>query len=143
MADIRDLVQIEVPQAHAYPFVSSGAGFAKWWAEDMTPQADGTVDLGFFNRGTVYSLQLIRSAVPSGMEWMCLSGKEWKGARLLFQLSESKDQTLLRFTHADWEAETDYFLSCNATWGALMFRLKAAAEGKPVRPLFSRNGWAL
>jgi hypothetical protein len=43
---------------------------------------------------------------------------------------------LLRFTHADWAADTDYFVSCTTTWGELMFRLKSAAEGKSRGPLF-------
>jgi hypothetical protein len=30
----------------------------------------------------------------------------------------------------------DYFTSCNTTSGELIFRLKAAAEGKPRGPLF-------
>jgi uncharacterized protein YndB with AHSA1/START domain len=143
MADIRNLIQIEVPAAKVYPFVCSGSGLAKWWAEDMTVQTDGRVELGFFNRATIYPLQLVRAAAPSEIEWVCVGGKEWNGTKLRFELSENKGQTALRFAHADWEAETDYFLSCNTTWGALMFRLKAIAEGKPAGPLFSRSGWSL
>jgi uncharacterized protein YndB with AHSA1/START domain len=142
MSDIRNSVQIDVPPAQVYPLVSSASGFSKWWAQDVTLRPDETVDLGFFNRATVYSLQLVRPATPSEAEWLCLNGKEWKGTRLLFQLNESKGQTLLRFTHANWEADTDYFISCNTTWGALMFRLKAAAEDKAAGPLFSMTGWA-
>jgi hypothetical protein len=47
---------------------------------------------------------------------------------------------VLRFTHAGWAAATDYFFSCNTTWGALMMRLKAAAEGKSPGPLFVKDG---
>jgi uncharacterized protein YndB with AHSA1/START domain len=143
MPDIRNSVQIDVPAAQVYPLISSGTGFSKWWAQDVTIRADGAVDLGFFNRATVYSLQQGRAVNPSEAEWLCLSGKEWKGTKLLFQLNESKGQTLLRFTHANWEADTDYFVACNTTWGALMFRLKANAEGKAAGPLFSVAGWAL
>jgi len=49
---------------------------------------------------------------------------------------------LTDLTHADWAAETDYFVSCITTRGELMFRLKAAAEGKPAVPLFSKTGLA-
>ncbi len=143
MPDIRHSVEIDVPAKEVYPLVSSAPGFSKWWAEDVTTRPDRVLDLGFFNRATVYSLQLVRTSTPSEAEWSCLNGKEWRGTRLLFQLNESKGQTLLRFTHANWEADTDYFVSCNTTWGALMFRLKAAAEGKAPGPLFSRDGWAL
>jgi hypothetical protein len=50
--------------------------------------------------------------------------------------------TLVRFTNADWEAETDYFVSCTTVWGELLFRLKAAAEGKPRGPLFLKDSLA-
>ncbi len=42
----------------------------------------------------------------------------------------------------DWNAETDYFVNCYTTWGELMFRLKACAEGKAPGPLFLRNAMA-
>ncbi len=69
--------------------------------------------------------------------------EEWNGTRLLFELVEQKaGRTLLRFSHADWKAETDYFVACTTTWGELMFRLKAAAEGRTPGPLFSAAGMA-
>jgi len=141
MPDIRELIPVDVPMARVHALVSSGEGLSKWWAEDAVVRPDGA-DLGFFNRGTVYSLKLARSS-PTETEWLCQSGQEWNGTKLRFQMSENKGQTMLRFTHADWAAETDYFLSCNTTWGALMFRLKAIAEGKATAPLFSRTGWTL
>jgi hypothetical protein len=51
-------------------------------------------------------------------------------------------KTTVRFTRADWKEETDYFVSCTTTWGELMFRLKAAAEGKAPGPLFTADGMA-
>lgn len=70
------------------------------------------------------------------------TGKEWDGTRMVFALKEDQGKTTVRFAHADWKAETDYFVSCNTTWGELMFRLKAAAEGKAPGPLFSMDGMA-
>jgi len=79
-------------------------------------------------------------AAPTKAEWLCQSGKEWQNTKLVFELAENKNGTLLRFTHADWQAETDYFVSCNTTWGELIFRLKAATEGGKPGPLFSKTG---
>jgi hypothetical protein len=42
----------------------------------------------------------------------------------------------LRFRHADWKERTEFFVTCNTAWGALMYRLKAAAEGRNPGPLF-------
>jgi len=39
-------------------------------------------------------------------------------------------------------AATDYFTSRKTTWGDLMFRLKAAGEGRGTGPLFLRGGLA-
>ena len=58
------------------------------------------------------------------------------------ELAPDGGNTLLRFTHADWQAETDYFVSCTTVWGELMFRIKAAAEGQTPGPLFVAAGLA-
>lgn len=59
--------------------------------------------------------------------------------RLTFELMPGEQGTSLRFCHADWKAVTDYFTSCNTTWGGLLFRLRAAAEGCNPGPLFRRD----
>jgi hypothetical protein len=143
MADIKHMIQIAAEPRAVHPLVATAEGFSRWWAVDVTEdKARGNVELGFFNRATVYGLHPIQIAPPRQGHWLCQSGKEWSGTRLLFDIAEQKGQTLLRFTHADWRAETDYFVSCNTTWGELMFRLKAAAEGKTPGPLFTATGLA-
>ncbi len=143
MADIKHMIQVNAAPSAVFPLVATSAGFLQWWAVDVTEdKATGKVELGFFNRATVYGLRPIQIAAPKQAHWSCHTGKEWSGTRLLFDLEEQKGQTLLRFTHADWQAETDYFISCTTAWGELMFRIKAAAEGKNPGPLFAKDGMA-
>ncbi len=140
MPSIKHAITIDVPPEKIFPLVGFGRGFAQWWAADLTEVSPDAVELGFFNRATIYRLQRTRSAAPTEVEWLCTSGKEWKDTRLVFHLTPAKTGAQLRFTHADWRNETDYFTSCNTTWGELLFRLKAAAEGKEPGPLFSKDG---
>jgi uncharacterized protein YndB with AHSA1/START domain len=143
MPDIKHAIPIDAPPDRVCTLVASGSGFTSWWAADVVVQQSGRVaELGFFNRSTIYRLKLVRAAAPLDAEWLCQTGAEWQNTRLVFQLSQSKAQTLVRFTHAGWQQETDYFIACNTTWGELMYRLKAAAEGKAVGPLFSATGLA-
>jgi hypothetical protein len=143
MPDIKHSIQIGAAPHLVHPLIASGEGFSRWWASDVTKdKPTGNVELGFFNRATLYGLHLILIAAPRQAHWLCQSGKEWSGTRLLFDLAEQKGQTLLRFTHADWQAETDYFIACTTTWGELMFRIKATAEGKSPGPLFVPTGLA-
>ena len=138
MPDIRHLIEIAAPPEVVWPLVSTGPGFAQWWAADVvtSPGEAGLVELGFFNRTTVYRLRAASLRPAEVADWRCETGQEWAGTRLVFALSGRGAKTQLRFQHADWHEATDYFVSCNTTWGELMFRLKAAAEGKAPGPLF-------
>jgi uncharacterized protein YndB with AHSA1/START domain len=141
MAQIRHQIVIETSAKKVFPLVSTARGFIQWWAADVAEKG-GATELGFFKRNTLYRLQRMRIAEPREVEWKCTSGNEWEGTLLVFDLKEDNGKTVLRFTHADWKAETDYFVSCTTTWGELMFRLKAAAEGKGPGPLFTADGMA-
>jgi hypothetical protein len=137
MADLNHSIQISAGAEQIYPLVATGAGLTTWWAEDVT-ERNGVVDLGFFNRNTVYRLRLVAEEPLRSALWECETGSEWQGTRLIFALDPAASATRLRFTHAGWQSETDYYVS-NTTWGALMLRLKAAAEGSTAGPLFSKE----
>ena len=70
MADIRHAIQIAAAPEAVYPLVASAAGFGQWWAADIRETAD-SVELGFFNRSTVYRLRLTAAQTPSAAEWLC------------------------------------------------------------------------
>jgi uncharacterized protein YndB with AHSA1/START domain len=144
MPTIRHSISIDTSPEKIFPLIGSGHGFKQWWAADVSEDVPrNIVTLGFFNRATIYDLRPVRIVVPTLAEWKCQSGEEWNGTVLLFDLLPQKEgRTLLRFSHMDWRAETDYFVACTTTWGELMFRLKAAAEGKTPGPLFSIAGMA-
>lgn len=135
MFNIQHCIQIASKPETVYPLIARAAGFTHWWAADVTDSAD-SVELGFFNRSTVYRLKIEIDEPPAHAEWVCETGDEWSGTHVVFRLEARGPGTLLRFTHAGWRSDTDYFVSCNTTWGELMFRLKAAAEGRSRGPLF-------
>jgi hypothetical protein len=121
--------------------VATAEGLRQWWAEDVETAADGAVSLGFFNRTTVYRLRLLERGAGR-VVWRCETGREWEGTDLVFTLQPDRSGLLLDFMHANWREATGYFVSCNTTWGGLMFRLKGAAEGRQPGPLFGRESLA-
>jgi uncharacterized protein YndB with AHSA1/START domain len=142
MADIVHLIQIAASPDSVYELVGTSEGFTRWWAEDLVKSADGSIELGFFDRSTVYRFRAVDLRANEHASWRCESGHEWQGTTLEFVLQPGESGVVLRFNHRDWQAQTDYFATCNTTWGELMFRLKATAEGKAPGPLFSRSGMA-
>jgi hypothetical protein len=143
MADIRHAVVIDAPTEKILPLCSSASGFRHWWAADSAELGkEGSAELGFFSKSTVYRLHPSKGALKE-IIWKCDSGDEWLGTEIRFRLEPNKNSTLLHFTHGKWKKETDYFVLCNTTWGELMYRLKAAAEGKTPGPLFTNDGLAI
>jgi hypothetical protein len=127
-----------------FPLVSSGHGFSQWWAADVSDDIPrNIVSLGFFNRATVYDLRPVRIITPTLAEWACQSGEEWNGTVLLFDLLPQKEtRALLRFSHMDWRAETDYFVACTTTWGRTDVPIEGSRRSQDAGPTFlcHRNG---
>jgi uncharacterized protein YndB with AHSA1/START domain len=141
MPDIRHSIQIGAPAEAVHSLVAGPSGLQQWWAEDVTSDSDGVLSLGFFKRATIYRLRLIQGE-PTSVVWKCETGDEWRETRLAFALTPTRSGVGLEFTHAGWREATPYFISCNTTWGGLMFRLRAAAEGKRPGPLFLKDALA-
>ena len=141
MPDIRHAIQISAPPDIVFPLASTAHGWSQWWAQDVR-EVGGAIELGFFKRATLYRVKPVLNGSPKRSEWLVETGAEWSGTRLVFVLEAIASGTNLRFTHAGWASETDYFVNCTTTWGALMFRLKSAAEGKPRGPLFLTDSLA-
>ena len=141
MPEIHHRVPVSAAAKAVLDLVATGVGFERWWAEDVTTEADGRISLGFFDRASVYRLRLLERG-EEGVSWRCESGDEWHDTELRSDVKPARDGVILDFRHAGWRSETPYFTSCNTTWGELMFRVKSAAQGKPRGPLFRRGSLA-
>jgi hypothetical protein len=141
MADITHMIKVAAPIERVAALVGTADGFTTWWAEDVTTMPDGSVSLGFFNHQTIYVLRPLESGT-NRIVWRVESGHEWAGTDIRFDLASDGSATVLRFSHTNWHAVTDYFTSCNTTWGELMFRIARHAEGHPHGPLFKRESLA-
>jgi uncharacterized protein YndB with AHSA1/START domain len=142
MADLRHAIPIAAPPERIVELVSSPEGLSAWWAEDVAP-VPGTdaLELGFFDRTTVYRLVRAPAPEPQSVRWRCETGRDWAGTELVFRVQRQGELMRLEFSHEHWAEETPYFVSCNTVWGHLMFKLKEAAEGVAgARPLFTRSG---
>jgi hypothetical protein len=142
LPQIRHAIFIAAPTERVHELVSEPRGFSQWWSEDVTEdKAARTVDLGFFNRATVYRLALYawqRHKAPNGRANPARNGRA-RGWCLT-----PRPKTAARCCHSRTRIGrpkpiTSWIV---ITWGELMFRLKACAEGKAPGPLFTRNAMA-
>src|SRR4030095_16948748 len=100
MPDIHHLIDIGAPTDKVYPLVSTADGLSQWWAEDIEATgSSGAIQLCFFNRSTIYRLELVTSEEEKRAVWYCGTGKEWQGTRIEFLLGAGSPGTRLRFAH--------------------------------------------
>ena len=137
MPEIRHLISIEAPPQKVYAALATSAGLASWWTADST--ADGTVggkaEFGFDHRSVIYRMAIETLDSNRQVVWTCRGGNpEWVGTTLTWTIEPSDGGSLLRFTQSGWRDMTDMVATCNSTWGELMYRLKASAEGKNPGP---------
>ncbi len=136
MSDIRLLVDIEVPARTVFPLVASGDGFARWCTSDVIITPSGATELGFGGRSIVYRLRAETMMIPAHAAWSVETGEEWAGTSLVFDLAPTDGGCRLGLVHGNWRAPTDLYHAWTATWGMLLYRLKAAAEGENPGPYF-------
>src|SRR5262249_26830758 len=69
MPDIHHSITIDASVDRVKPLVASAEGFSAWWAEDVSrlPASDA-VELGFFDRSTVY--RLVPKTDPQTTRWL-------------------------------------------------------------------------
>jgi hypothetical protein len=97
MPDIRHTITVDAPRDRVAALVSSPQGLAAWWAEDVElVPSSAAVELGFFDRATVY--RLVPKPASDEIRWRCETGQEWTGTELVFRLRDKGPQTLIEFS---------------------------------------------
>src|SRR4051812_21949689 len=105
MSDIRHALPIDATPERITELAATPEGLATWWAEDVVRVPDEeAVELGFFDRTTVYRLR--RAPEANGIRWRCDTGQEWVGTELVFRVQPKGKQTLLEFAHEGWADAT-------------------------------------
>jgi uncharacterized protein YndB with AHSA1/START domain len=139
MADMYHAISIAAPAEKVYEAIVTQAGLRAWWTADSVAEArvGSTAEFGFRNRAAVFRMRVEELQPGRRVVWACLGDvDEWKGTRLTWEIAPKDGGAELRFTHGDWRSTAGAYPLCNSTWGELMHRLKAYAEGKAPGPHF-------
>ena len=137
MADLNHQIPINAPPTAVYAAIATQKGLASWWTADTRAEekVGGKAEFGFEKRAAVYRMTIEALEPGKKVVWSCQGGNpEWIGTTFTWTIVPEGGGSLLRFTHGGWRAVTDMYAICNSTWGELMYRLKALAEGGKPNP---------
>jgi len=138
MAAIKHLLIIKGSPEKVYSAITTKSGIASWWT-DETEIGNNVGEINVFDFGERYhnEMKIINLIPEKRVEWECIVGdKEWIGTKFIFEIEENENGSALKFAHANWGEETDFFASCNYQWGYYMTSLKQYCEtgfGTPFR----------
>lgn len=137
MADLHHEISIDASPEKVYEAIATQEGLRGWWTGDSVAESrvGSVAEFGFYNRQFLFRMRIDELTPDKRVVWSCLGDHdEWRGTRLTWDISRKNGATLLHFVHGNWRSTTNFFASCNSTWGMLMYRLKDYVEGKASGP---------
>ncbi len=104
--------------------INNGRG---WWSGDIEGSTDKLgAEFTYRYEDVHYSRQRITELVPGKkVVWLVLDGylnfvkdkSEWKGTKIVFEISKRGDRTEVRFTHQGLVPQIECYDSCTDAWG--------------------------
>jgi len=133
MADILHLVNIAAPPEKVFAALSEQSGLAGWWTENVKaePKVGSVAKFRFGDKGGGSDMAITALQPHRLVRWRCvdhLSGEEWIGTEVLFELVAEPDRTVLRFSHLRWLEATDFLRACSVRWALYLVSLKNLVE---------------
>jgi len=136
MHDIVHELTIAAPPEQVFDAITTVAGLAGWWSDDVSTSADtplvegAEITIGLAKDRTVVHLRIDALDPPLLAHLTCLDGpEEWAGTELAFRVeSDGGEGSVLRLWHGGWEYEDGTLPRCSFQWAMDLERLRQAAE---------------
>ena len=83
----------------------------------------------FCDQKLVVRMQTLDVSAGTRMAWRCVEGPPgWIGTAITFDLAKDGDETIVRFTHENWQETSDLMARTSAKWAEFLFALKSWLE---------------
>jgi len=116
-----------------------------WWSEEIAGSTDKLNDIFLYHYQDVHRarIKLIEVVPDKKMVWEVLDNyfnftqdeTEWKGTKMIFEISQKGNQTQLHFTHQGLVPAYECFDVCNDAWSNYiknsLYSLITKGKGQP------------
>src|SRR5580698_3390656 len=99
-----------------------------WWSEEVEGSTDKPGDEFTYRHKDVHScrMKLVELVPNQRIVWLVVENyfdftedkSEWKGTKIVFEVSKNGDKTEVRFTHEGLVPEYECFNVCSNAWGS-------------------------
>lgn len=136
MTEINHLVGIKATPEQVYQALTTDSGLMTWWTNDVNGAGaiGSTIKFRFNGSGPDFTVtQLVENKLVCWKH----SGdvpQAWIGTTIRFEIDESSEQTLVKFSHSNWQETTSFNAHCSTKWAVFLLSLKDALEKNKGRP---------
>ena len=136
---IKHKTSINCPPDNVYKALTTKQGIQGWWTPDTEIEPEvGTIAVFDFSDRYHNEMEIIDLQPYKRVSWKCIEGEtEWIGTTITFELENKNGQTVLRFSHNDWDQITDFYATCSFQWARYLVSLKEYCQtgtGNPFNP---------
>lgn len=129
MTTIKHLFHIDAPRGKVFAALTSIEGLANWWTTETTGNAEvgGTIQFRFGAHGGP-DMKVTQTEQDALVEWESINDHGWKGNIFRFELDDNDGKTRVRFSHAGFPDDGDFYAICNFSWGRYMESLRQLCQ---------------
>jgi len=130
MPDILHRVGIEASASRVFAALSTKAGLAGWWTENVsgTERVGGVLQFRFDDHGG-NDMKVLELLPSRRVAWECVGGApEWIGTRVSFDLKQADGECKVLFAQRGWREEVEFMHYCSTKWAVYLVGLKALLE---------------
>jgi len=113
-----------------YELLTTDDGLSQWWTHDTTGAGSvgSVIEFKFNDISLLFEVtKLIKN---NRVVWKHKGDMpdSWKGTEIVFKLNQEENQTLINFSHKNWNKPSDFMAHCCTKWAVFLLSLKDVAE---------------
>ncbi|MER6678161.1 SRPBCC domain-containing protein [Streptomyces sp. NPDC000983] len=129
MVDILHRIGVTSPPGDVYDALTTIDGLADWWTRDTEGDSEvgGVIRFRFLPGG--FDMKVLETAPAERVAWEVVDGpEEWIGTRVIFDLKQEDDYTIVLFRHEGWREQVEFMNHCSTKWATYLMSLKKLVE---------------
>ena len=129
MVDILHRVGIKAAPEAVYQGITTRDGLAGWWTTNTTGDSTpgGVIQFRFGAGG--FDMKVIDLEPSKRVLWEVVDGPpEWIGTRVVWDLKQEDDYTIILFKHEGWAEPVEFMHHCSTKWAVFLLSLKSLIE---------------
>lgn len=140
--DFNTTIKVEQISKNAFDAIKN---FRAWWSKDIEGRSDVLNDTFFYHYKDVHlsKIKLIEKVPNKKLLYLVVDNQfnftkdktEWIGSKLIFDISEGKGKTTIKFTHQGLTPKDECYDICDEAWtnyiNNSLYTLISTGTGKP------------